>query len=85
MKVGDKIIVVSNYEKVESLRELVIKSINLRESSLMVEDGQQFYIAYCWPLVAKDDVLAHIEKVAAAKKVYDDIAAEIFSLRNRYS
>lgn len=83
-KEGDKIIVVSDYTNPESYRELVVNAVHLKDMSLTTEGGGIFYIAYCWPLEAKDDVLAHVEKVAAAKKVYDDIAGEVYALANKW-
>lgn len=72
MKIGDKILIVTDMADPSSLREYTVSKVNKYTVQCNNNSEMTCYTAFCWPIEVKDELLTILQERARLKALYDD-------------
>lgn len=81
-KVGDKVIQVTDLDKVEGMRELTVTKVG-KDTVQCGGPEETYYTAFLWPIAVREELAKIIRVRAELKKKYDDSMGLIYELKNK--
>lgn len=84
MNKGDTILVCSDYAEPNSITRHKVIKVN-KDTVQCEGEGNIFYLAFCWPLSAEEQLISALEERKKLKTELDNSMKLIYELRNSLS